>query len=431
MSVAVEMVTAIVEILILSIYLKGLYQKYVRSTPFIWVAYIVNWLVLCAFSVFPVFPIVRLGYAAISFIVMAKLLFDAKWIYAFYSALLLCAINIIADVVTGSLIVLFGIPAENLSIFSNSRILYIVASKLILFFCVMLVIRLSTWRKTHDSLINAVPLLLCQVFSIFILNIMFIGAYNAETTITWAFIIGAVGVLYINIIIFLYVERIKEVSEMKRQNQLAELQYQSKVAYFAQVQEDQKKTRALWHDIKKYLNTMNELISRNDILHAQECIGQVSELFMDVGNVVDVGNTVVSAVLNHSVQKARQLGVETELDIRVQPDLNISAADLSVIIGNTFDNAMEACGRLPGDKKIAIQLIQKDAILFYEISNPYDKNMKVEKDDPKLHGFGLRNVKRCIDKYNGTMTIDTGGSEFVVSIHMNIPDDESAMPLVS
>ena len=48
---------------------------------------------------------------------------------------------------------------------------------------------------------------------------------------------------------------------MRRQNELADLQYQLKVDYFNQIKEDQANTRALWHDIRKYLNTMNELIS--------------------------------------------------------------------------------------------------------------------------------------------------------------------------
>ena len=56
---------------------------------------------------------------------------------------------------------------------------------------------------------------------------------------------------------------------MRRQNELADLQYQLKVDYFNQIKEDQANTRALWHDIRKYLNTMNELINRNDIENAR------------------------------------------------------------------------------------------------------------------------------------------------------------------
>jgi sensor histidine kinase regulating citrate/malate metabolism len=329
----------------------------------------------------------------------------------------------------------FGIGTDTLEVYGNNRVLYIVLAKLVQFFLIFFVVRLSRWRQSRDSLIESVPLLMCQVFSIFICYLMYLAVHNEATRLTWSFVIGAVGILYINIIIFLYVERVKEVSEMRRQNELADLQYQLKVDYFNQIKEDQADTRALWHDIKKYLNTMNELISRNDIDHARECITHVQDLFNGIGNVVDVGNTVISAVLNASIQKARRMNIETTLDIRVKPDLNISAADLSVIVGNTVDNAVEACAELEeGQKKISIQLIQKGALLYYEIKNPYkkqDPESDEEEKNPKLHGYGLKNVRRCIDRYKGTMNIHSSDTHFVVSIHMNIPAEQLSAQLVS
>jgi uncharacterized membrane protein YeiB len=174
-------------------------------------------------------------------------------------------IDIIVEYTVSGLIVFFGIPAESLSVYGNARILFIVLSKLVQFFFIFLVIRLSKWRRSHDSLVEAIPLLLCQVFSVFICDFIYRTLVNTETQLTWTFIVGAVGILYINIVIFVYVERIKEAGEIMRQNELADLQYQLKVDYFDQIKEDQAETRALWHDIKKYLNTMNELMSLNDI----------------------------------------------------------------------------------------------------------------------------------------------------------------------
>jgi two-component system sensor histidine kinase AgrC len=436
MYIAIEIATAILETFILSIYLKGLYQSYKRKPFFVLAAYAVSGIFLCFLSLapntIPLIPFIRLGYGFLSFLILTKLLFDVKWLTAVYTALLLCAISIIVDNICSGIILAFGVSSDLLFDYGNTRIWYIVLAKLVQIFCVYLVIKLSQWRKSQESLVNAVPLLLCQVFSIFICYIMYLGALKAASAVTVSFIVGAVGILYINIIIFLYVERIKRVSEIKRQNELAEQQYKSKLEYFEQVKDDQQETRALWHDIRKYLNTMNDLMNRNDIGSARECIGQVSELFAGIGKVVDVGNTVVSAVLNHSVQKARRLEIETELDVRVRPDLNMSAADLSVIIGNTFDNAIEACEKLQKEnRKISLQLIEKNAILFYEITNPFAAENAAGKKDSKRHGFGLKNVRRCVDKYKGTMNIDTAGAVFRVSIHMNIPPENASVQLVS
>lgn len=418
----IEIANVILEITIISIYLKGLFQNYEKKTIIIYLYYSVAAIGLCLLSNDQINPLYRLGFAFLIIFLIAKQLFNTKWITAFYSALLFCAISVIVDIICSGIISLFGLPTASLMVYGNNRILFIVFAKLIETFCIFLAIKLSKWKKSQDSLVGAIPLLLCQISSIFVCYVMYLAAVKTAEEVSFTFIAGAVGIFYINIVIFLYVERIKEVSEIKRQNEIAELQYKSKLEYFEHVKEDQDETRALWHDIKKYLLTVNELISRNDIAGAKACINQVTDFFGNIGNVVDVGNTVVSAVLNHSIQKARRIGIDIELDVRIQPDLNISAADLSVIIGNTFDNAIEACGGLNDEnKKISVQLIQKSNILFYEIRNPYTQNTEPIKKDRKMHGFGLRNVKRCIEKYKGSIIIDSDDSEFKVSIHINIP----------
>lgn len=430
--VFIEIANVFLEIMIISIYLKGLFQNYEKKTIFIYLYYSVAAIGLCILSNFLDNPLYRLGFAFLIIFLIAKRLFNTKWITAFYSALLFCAISVIVDIVCSGIISLFGLPTASLMIYGNNRILFIVFAKLIESFCIFLAIKLSKWKKSQDSLIAAIPLLLCQISSIFVCYIMYLAAVKTAEDVSFSFIAGAVGILYINIVIFLYVERIKEVSEIKRQNEMAELQYKSKLEYFEQIKEDQDETRALWHDIKKYLLTINELMSRNDITRAKECINQVTDFFENIGNVVDVGNTVVSAVLNHSIQKARRMSIDTELDVRIQPDLNISAADLSVIIGNTFDNAIEACGMLSDEnKKISVQLIQKNNILFYEIKNPYAQITAPVKKDRKMHGFGLRNVKRCIEKYKGSFIIDSVDSEFKVSIHINIPSQAAYVNLAN
>jgi len=431
MYVAVEIATAIIETFILSIYLKGIYQNYSKNMLFVWVSYTVSGVILCVLSLLPLNPLITLAYGFVSFFVLAKLLFSPKWYAALYSALLLAVIYAVVDIVGSGIMTLFKVPVDAFMRFGNERIVYIVLTKIVSIFFIYLVIKLSQWRKSQESLLTAIPLLMCQVLSSFICYIMYLGASKSGTELAASFLIGSVGVLYINIIIFVYVERIKKISEIKKQNELAEQMYASKLEYFQQVKEDQAETRALWHDIKKYLNTMNDLMNANDIVHARECIAQVSDLFQGIGNVVDVGNTVISAVLNHSVQKARRLGIETSLDVRVHPDLSISAADLSVIIGNTFDNAIEACERVEGKKQISITIIEKNQMLFYEIVNPYDPKAPVVKKDRKMHGYGLKNVKRCIDKYKGSMTIDSEGTEFRVSIHINIPAQAPGQKLVS
>lgn len=411
---AVETATVIIEMLYTGMYLKGLFQNHERRLWQAAVAYITCGIGLLAVS-FLKMPIVGITYEFIIVFFLARYLFKAQWASSLYSALLLCAIVVAVDMVCSGILVLFGVPADALYDMTNERILFIAIAKLTQIFCVILVVKLSQWRKSGESLLSAIPLLLCQVFSIFIGHSMYLGISEITRETTLSFLLATIGLLYINVIIFLYVERVKKIDEIKKNNALAEQLYKSKLDYFEQVKQDQEQTRALWHDIQKYMNTMQDLIRLGDPTDARECIGHVSELFENTGTIVDVGNTVVSAVLNHSVQKARRQNIDIEMDVRVPEALSVTAADLSVIIGNTFDNAIEAVTKVAEDtRSISLRLIQKNDLLLYEIVNPVP-HTTVTKKRNAVQGYGLKNVRRCVDKYKGNLTIDSSGGMYKVT----------------
>ena len=107
-------------------------------------------------------------------------------------------------------------------------------------------------------------------------------------------------------------------------------------------------------------------------------------------------------------------------DISVPSELHISASDAYILIGNTVENAIEACSDLEeGEKYINIKLRQINDILFYQIENPFNAVLR-EKEKSKYHGYGLKSVKRCVEKYRGDMTIKEGNGMFSLSARMNV-----------
>lgn len=413
--------SALVDTTIIAIFLHGLFQNYDKRLAVVRLAFGLCWLAFTIILVVPMVTPLRLALGMGLFLILGRYLFRPKWLKLLLSALLLGVIVLLTNVMSLWLFGAFGQTLQSLQVYGNGRLFYLALITLGRLFLVFIVIKVSRWRKEQDSLLNTVPILLCQVFSVFITYVLMHGSQGKPTLLTLDFIISVTAILFINIVIFLYVERVKAAGEIKKQNALAEQLYGFKLEYFEQVRDDQEMTRALWHDIKKYLNTMNVLMNRNDIEQAQECITQVNELFGTIGNVVDVGNTILSAVLNHSVQKAHHQNIETVLDVKVQPDLAVPAADLSVIIGNTFDNAIEACAPLPQEaRRINIRMWQEGQQFSYEIKNLYDK-WHTPKTEKKIHGFGLKNVTRCVDKYKGTMIVDASDQEYTVTVQIQCP----------
>lgn len=105
-----------------------------------------------------------------------------------------------------------------------------------------------------------------------------------------------------------------------------------------------------------------------------------------------------------------------EMDVQVPEVLFVTAADL---IGNTMDNAIEACQSLPPEQRtIILKLKTHNNILFYEISNPF-KEEHLSRVRNSYHGYGLRNVARCVEKYNGKMEVSKDMGIFRTTAYLN------------
>ena len=138
-----------------------------------------------------------------------------------------------------------------------------------------------------------------------------------------------------------------------------------------------------------------------------------------ISQVVDVNNRVVSVILNEYFQVAKDAAVSIDLDVLVPAELFVTAADLYVLLGNTLDNAIEACMELPKEqRRITLKLKKHNSMLYYEISNPYDEK-HLHRARGNYHGFGLKNVAKCVEKYRGKLEVTKSNGIFRVVAHMN------------
>ena len=88
-------------------------------------------------------------------------------------------------------------------------------------------------------------------------------------------------------------------------------------------------------------------------------------------------------------------------------------------MGNTFDNAIEACIPLPKEqRRIDVTLRKENGILFYRIQNSCDVSEKVHLHG-RYHGYGLSNVRKCVARYSGVVNLTKTPSSYTVEILLN------------
>jgi sensor histidine kinase regulating citrate/malate metabolism len=127
---------------------------------------------------------------------------------------------------------------------------------------------------------------------------------------------------------------------------------------------------------------------------------------------------MVSSILSYCRQRANRIGADLLLDVSVPSFIDVNQIDLTVIMGNTIDNALEALEDVvPAQRKLHISLRQSEFYLFYEITNTYDFTVaKKSYENRTFRGYGLRNVRSCVDKYGGSFNVNDKKGEYTVTI---------------
>lgn len=186
--------------------------------------------------------------------------------------------------------------------------------------------------------------------------------------------------------------------------------------YYRQLQSKQAETRALWHDLNKYLRA-----AKAEAPSAQ-ALRQLESMLDSATGIVDVGNQVLNVILNEYSQMAKASGVDLRIKVQVPEKLSVSVADLYILIGNTMDNAIEACHALPPEQRVIDLLLRThNDVLYYRLTNPYASAQPKQDADP-MHGHGLQNIRRCVENYGGSVDIARKNGFFTITAHLNTDD---------
>lgn len=335
-----------------------------------------------------------------------------------YTIILFFATAMFADLISGFILMKLGIPIAEIMGISVGRLIYNTTAKLI---HMLLLVILSACTQLHydsHALLHAVPLILCNTASIFILSVQFDSFMNTRQYVPFA--ISTVGMLLINIVICGYTEIVKQTYELQKRELCMEEQLKHQEKYYQDVIIHQEESRALWHDIKKYMLAMEALVSEN---HQTEAAQQLTSLKENLGNldhIIHTGNPIVDGILNYGMKKAENAHIPINFDLWIDPDLKVSPLDFYIILGNTMDNAIDACSAIPDtdSPSITCTLRQKNHVLFYEICNPIPSTPL--KKAGNIHGYGLENVKECVRRNDGFFSINTENQIFLVTITLNV-----------
>ena len=166
------------------------------------------------------------------------------------------------------------------------------------------------------------------------------------------------------------------------------------------------------HDINNHFLVLSGLIRDKNYNKAKEYFENLHKASDHLLIGIETGNPVIDILLNEKVNYAKLNNIKVKQDVKISADCSVEDIDLCIILANAIDNAIQACIKEENDQsEISIIIRKKHNFLIIEVANTM-----VSENHILEYGTGLKNVKNIVEKYEGTMEIETSENYFRLTI---------------
>ena len=285
-------------------------------------------------------------------------------------------------------------------------------------------------KNSVTSTVFWLPIMLISILSFIMLVLLISNSALVNHDFTevefiipqYVIFVAAIVILSINIITFYFQDALLAAYENKLK---LTLNAQEKEYYFSQcqlMQESVEQVKSIRHDMKAHLSVLKDFTLDNTQAtdYLNNLLGNIgeSEIYSDTGNVA------FDSIINFKLKNALEDGIKADANILIPSILNIEVADVVTILGNLIDNALEATAKVH-NKKIKLDVTFDKGVLLINIENTFDGKIKYTDEEKRLiaslknnddHGFGLKNICKSVEKYNGHMDIRHDNNIFNVGV---------------
>lgn len=311
--------------------------------------------------------------------------------------------------------------------FGMSRIVLVIAAQLIFVLFAELIIRTKIKDEayvTNGTYISLNIVMTATVLAeIFMLNIVYRLAVADEIiTDIYAAIVGLVA---IDIVVYVLYIRLTNSSIQLISEKMKNAAYENEKLEIKSVNDKYEQTAKIRHDIKNMLAPVLLRLDEGNIEAAKQSIRKIVDIDLKSDKIFDTGNRLADAMIYKYKKYCDEHNVS--LTIKIRGTLaGIEEVDIAIVLSNMLDNAIAAAEKCSNPEvRLQIEPIA-DNVHICVINTCADVPVirnglpVTTKDDKKLHGYGLSNVKEITEKYDGRFKFHCSDNACRVDTYFNV-----------
>ncbi|MDE6739106.1 MAG: ATP-binding protein [Lachnospiraceae bacterium] len=177
----------------------------------------------------------------------------------------------------------------------------------------------------------------------------------------------------------------------------------------------------LKHDMKNHTLVILSYLEENKTEEARQYAGEILDKLNRMYTYVNVGNSLLSYIINSKLSMAKEQGIEIKAEIENLSFSYMDSVDFSSLLNNMLDNAVNGALESEG-KRLEVNIVSEKGFDVITVKNSIDGS--VLKDNPELasskeepgHGYGMKQMKAVTEKYEGNIDIYEKDGMFVVRV---------------
>lgn len=209
----------------------------------------------------------------------------------------------------------------------------------------------------------------------------------------------------------------------KIDRQIAAYQQDLIETHYREVDNMYHQMRGWRHDYRNHIQTMKAYAAAQDWDAVQRYLDLLDEELTSVDIVIKTGNPMTDAILNSKISLAHSRDIEVVADAHIPVRLKSSEIDLCCIIGNLFDNAIEASMELPKEQRvIRVYMDMRGTQLYISFTN-FTAGRKLKKEGKRFrstkgegHGLGLVRIDTIVERLDGYIDRNSEDGAFTTEI---------------
>lgn len=290
--------------------------------------------------------------------------------------------------------------------------------------CIVIISIIVRKRRKEEKVqrmerIHIVIFLGSLALSVYLTYAQLVSMQNVQINYRKELIISAVGITIVCSLICYILMRNQSINRyLVMENNMNQRLIKAQNDYYDMMLRKETETKMFRHDIRQHIMCIQMLFDKQKYAELSEYLKQMDTYTKELSPKISTGNMYIDMIVADLSEEFSDVKVEW---IGKVPLLSLESMDICTLFYNLLKNSFESADKV-AEKTIKVIIKKQGSHLVIITSNYYD-DLRWDENDRYLstkkekgHGYGLKNIEKCVEKYNGSYMVTTKERLFCTEI---------------